>query len=204
MTGKQRPVGTSLHEAMITLAGETDIRLPPHDPDADLSVGDQLVVTEGEQRGWTGTVTWVDERSRQVAARMVRRDGTTGPQVIHREECVAKIGLAVPSFHSVEAADEWLEQHRRTPYPSGTPVVFTAPPHLAQRLEEDPNSTEWITRHFEREYVGRVVRSHAPSWAAGPTTERSVLRPAFYELLAVVDGEPEIVEVPTERVLRMA
>jgi hypothetical protein len=178
---------------------------PPHDKDWDLKPYDEVVILGGDQEGWTGRVAST-ERGRggavqTVSVDMVRPDGTKASRVTHRREYVAKVLDRVPDFDSVHAAEAWLEtQHRGGPLPEyavGSMVVFSCPPHLAKRIlghSQRREHREWLRRHDDLEAEGRITK-FMPWW------EKDV---PGYELLVLLDGEPELVEVAARRMLRLA
>lgn len=179
---------------------------PPHDRDVDLLPYDEVVILGGDQEGWRGRVVQIDRGLRGVGSDvvvvdMVRPDGTKASRVSHRREFVAKVLDRVPQFTSAHEAEAWLEtQHRGGPLPQfavGTRVIFSCPPHLAQRMcpaDRRREKREWLRRHDDLEVEGRVTK-FMPWW------EKDV---PGYELLVLLDEEPELVEVAARRVLRLA
>lgn len=192
------------------------VTIPPYAQDHENTKrGDQIVILNGDQFGWRGTVTSVGPG--QITANMVRLDGSKGSQVTHRWQYVGRILKEVPRFEHPEDADAWLTGQLRAPvqeFATGARVVFSSPPHLAVRLayrqeiEDGRTKRAWLERHDDLEAEGRVTR-FIPEWLHNDGKESAfgLGRPKpqpGYELLVTLDGEPDLIEVAARRIKRLA
>lgn len=168
---------------------------------------DEIVITTGEQKGWTGTVMSI-ERSMNVNEAVVtcsmRRPTGGTVRVQHVASAVRKAQDQVtpPSFEDQDDADAWLLSQlddRPQEYAVGAVVVFSCPPHLAQRITGKRRTKEWLDRHDDLEAEGRVTK-YMPQCEGGDYVRFQ----SAYELLTLIDGEPELIEVAARRLLRLA
>lgn len=185
-----------------------DRPLPPHDPDCVLRLGDEVVILDGEQRGLLGTVKYIERTvsGDSVVVAMQRRDGSRGVAVAHRLEYVGKLLPAVPVFTDAQQAESWmLAQLHDVPadFAEGAQVIISCPPHLASRITGlKRTKSEWLARHEDMEAPARVTK-YMPRWDAGTPETHRLYQPG-YEVLVMVDGEPELIEISARRVLRLA
>lgn len=199
---------------MNSVAGDgSAIQLPPHDKGAKLQSGDPVVILAGEHRGWRGHVMQVGGYlgSGVVKVKVVTPNGRAIP-VDHRREYVAKVLGTVPRFCSTDDADAWFrsQQGPIQEFATGTTVVFSCPPHMARRLGVDTNGDGvlWKDRHSDLEASGRVTK-FMPWWEAAESrlsvTGKSISKnKPGYELLVLLDGEPELIEIAAYRIKRLA
>lgn len=195
-----------------------DALMPPHEPATpqNLKPFDEIVVLVGEQRCWRGVVQAIStDMGGVVRAKMTRPNGSKASTVDHRMDCVGKILAKVPEFRDAETAEAWLESQLPEAPPEfavGAVVIFSCPPHLAQRIEPINQSIDWKQRFDDLECRGRVTK-YMPRWNSDTTepsgiygsleTRRRIVTPG-YELLVLLDGEPEIIEVAARRIKRLA
>lgn len=199
MVNEARPTSLGQRVAMentLRNKEKLSVRLPPHDPDRTVEPGDQIVVLYGEQMGWRGRAVSLSTYSFSVNVRLTRPDGTTTGVIPQRQDAIAVLLPDVPVFEDLQAAEQWMDsQLPLVPsYAAGTEVWFSCPPNLAKRMDASPNQTTWLERHQDCEVLGRVTK-FMPTWEANQ---------AGYELLVVVDGEPELIEVAARRIKRLA
>lgn len=163
---------------------------PPSAPYAalgeDPQEGDPIIVAAGEQYGWTGTITYVDQFF--VYCRMNRLNGSLangGAPIPHRLEYVRKV-VPVPAFASEAEATEWTTRHYgEVAYQPTQRVRFSFPVRGRGRLT----------------MTGQVI-------VFRPDCLFTSIPSPGYELLTVEHpddpGEPMILQVPPEDILEEA
>lgn len=168
--------------------------LPPHGSypslNARAQVGDDIVITGGEQKGWRGRVTDVDATT--ISAKMTKPDGSTangGMPTKHRASFVAKVLTTPPPFDTVEDAEAWLtaqDREVRPAYVTGEMVRFERQVRIKKR------GTKPVQK---RVLTGKVIGFKADAHVeASPTGRGPSYRVLTFDL-PMTEGGPAILWV---------